>query len=397
MFGTVSEVLTHILHANTYILYLVGPPALLGTIAAGGIPRTLRGKPAIYWCLFSLYMLVATPFSTWVGNSFQQELDYFRFCLPLMFVVGGLAVNWKDVKGYFYTIGYAAILNLVAARFFASSEDGRISLDASGTIGNSNDLSSHLIIVLPFLLYIATDAKTKFIVRIPLFGALAYGLWVIVGTASRGALISITVMFILALWRAAPWQRVLVLIAGVLLAVSLPLLLPTQTLIRLGSMFGGQVDAEAADSSGARSYLLQQSLIYTLQHPMFGVGPNQFANFEGKSQQSAGEHAEWHETHNAYTQVSSECGVPALVFFVSGILSALFTVMRTWRRARKEGVEEISRACYYFVIAFSGYLVSIIFLANAYRFYLPAMIGLAIAIQRAGSRYIDEYVAARPA
>jgi hypothetical protein len=46
---------------------------------------------------------------------------------------------------------------------------------------------------------------------------------------------------------------------------------------------------------------------------------------------------------------------------------------------------------------FLGFLTTITFLANAYRFYLPAMIGLAIAISTAGKRFMDENAPGLPA
>ena len=119
---------------------------------------------------------------------------------------------------------------------------------------------------------------------------------------------------------------------------------------------------------------------YSLQHPLFGVGLGQFPNFEGTESRSKGEFGNWHATHCAWTQVSSECGIPALLFFVLGIGSALALVFRAWRQARKQGFTELSNACFCYLMAMVGFLVDITFIPNAYRFYLPAMIGLAISI-----------------
>jgi len=131
---------------------------------------------------------------------------------------------------------------------------------------------------------------------------------------------------------------------------------------------------------------LKQSLIYTMQHPMFGVGLGQFSNYEGQQSLAAGKVGNWHETHNAFTQVSSECGIPALIFFVLGIGSALLSVNRIYRRARRDGYKEIANASFCYLLSMVGFMVSITFLANAFRFYLPAMIGLAIALSTAAER-----------
>jgi len=34
---------------------------------------------------------------------------------------------------------------------------------------------------------------------------------------------------------------------------------------------------------------------------------------------AAGEHGNWHETHNTYTEISGECGIPALIFALVGL------------------------------------------------------------------------------
>ena len=97
----------------------------------------------------------------------------------------------------------------------------------------------------------------------------------------------------------------------------------------------------------------------------------------------------WHATHCSWTQVSSECGVPALLLFVLGIGSALLMVHRTWRKARAQGFTDISNACFCYMVAMVGFLVAITFLANAYRFYFPAMVGLAISMSFVANRQMS--------
>jgi O-antigen ligase len=394
MFGMVAELLAYISGTNTYVLYLVGPFAYLGVMLTGGVGRTLRHSPAKFWMLFFACMVLSTPFSTWKGNSFARVMDYARFSLPLMFVIAGLAVTWNNVRAFFYAIGGAALIVLTASRLFTTSDDGRITLAASGSIGNSNDLASHLVLVLPFLVFIATDPRRKALIRIPLLLATAYGIYVIFGTASRGAMIAFGAMFLVVIWRASMTQRVAAIVLAFLLVGAVPLLLPSTTVSRLSTLFGTD-ESEADESQRSRSYLFRQSLVFTFEHPLFGVGPDQFGNYEGKTRFLEGEHGEWHATHCAYTQVSSECGIPALVFFLAGIVSALGAVNRTWRRARAGGFTDISRACFCYMVAMVGFLTDVTFLANAYRFYLPAMIGLAIALSSAASRYMDEKLPGR--
>jgi O-antigen ligase len=59
-------------------------------------------------------------------------------------------------------------------------------------------------------------------------------------------------------------------------------------------------------SAQQRKELLFISLKVTAQHPLFGVGPGNFAIVSGV----------WLATHNSYTQMSAEGGIPAFLLYV---------------------------------------------------------------------------------
>jgi O-antigen ligase len=183
-------------------------------------------------------------------------------------------------------------------------------------------------------------------------------------------------------------KKIALVAAGVVITLAALTLLPASTRIRLGSVFGSK-EAEAADSSASREYLFRMSVKFTFQHPVFGVGPDQFGIFEGKTSRAQGLHGNWHATHNTYTQVSSECGIPALIFFVAGLVSAMLLVLRTRRTAKREGYPEIANACFCYLLAMTGYLVAIVFLAHAYTFHLPAMVGLGMTMSFAAMKTIE--------
>ncbi|HEX4278161.1 MAG TPA: O-antigen ligase family protein [Bryobacteraceae bacterium] len=384
--AVLPEVLYSILHVNTYILYLVGPPAIFGALFCGAIPRTLRHPAGWFWVLFFTFMAISVPFSSWKGGSTAEVKSYAEFSLPLLFTVGGLTLTWKQVRTTCYVMGVSGLINIFTASLFAKEDNGRIDMMASGTIGNSNDLASHLILILPFVLFIAMDKRRNAFLRWSMIAPIVYALRVILGTASRGAVIALVTMFLFVLIRASAKQRVIALVLAGLMAAAIPVLVQGNAAARLGSMIGESSHEEAKESEDARRYLLKQSLIYTLQHPVFGIGVGQFATYEGTSAVAEGRVGNWHQTHNAFTQVSSECGIPALLGFILGLAAALRSLSRTYRESRRGGFTEISNAAFCYLLAMVGYLVSIFFLANAYRFYLPAMIGLAIAMSSAAAR-----------
>jgi len=383
--SVLPELILYVTGVNTYLLYIVAPPAILSALLMGSVRRTFQSRAAYYWVAFFVWMVLATPFSTWPGGSAGRVLTYARVDGIFLILVGGMALNWNEVRAIFRTIAAAVVVNLASTRLFEQVANGRVSLQSSGSIGNSNDLAAHLLLLLPFLLFFMVGKGRWIVVRIVVLGLLMYGLWIILGTASRGALVALAVVFLYILIHVSiPQKFVLMIAAGAVISVALATL-PAITLNRLGSLFGTR-DAEAAESAESRQYLFRTSVMYTIQHPVFGVGPDQFSTFEGKTSRQQGQRGNWHATHCAFTQVSSECGVPAFIFFTAGLGSAVLLVLRTYRKARREGYVEIANGCFCYLLAMTGYLVALVFLAEAYSFKLPAMVGLAITMSFAAMR-----------
>ncbi len=404
-FAGLPELLAALLHVNTYLLYLVGPPSILGACVTGGIGRTLRNRAGKMWLGFVVCMVLALPFSSWVGGSVGFVKSYALISFPLLFVVGGLTITWSNVRATFATIGAAGVFFVGTATMLARNDaEGRLTMtDTTLTIGNSNDLASHLILVLPFILFLGLNKRIPAVLRFLLLLPAAYAIKIILGTASRGAVVAMAVAFVFALLRASAKHRIVALGAAGVLAVATPLMISGNALERLATLFGkesassnAELQQEARESQQARRYLLMQSLRFSMEYPVFGVGQGQFSNFVGKTAKAEGVRGQWNETHNSFTQVSSELGLPAVTFFILGIGFAFTTVSKTYRKARRAGYTEIANTCFCYLLAMVAYIVTIVFLANAYRFYLPAMLGLAIAIKAAAEREMSAGLASEP-
>jgi O-antigen ligase len=171
-------------------------------------------------------------------------------------------------------------------------------------------------------------------------------------------------------------------------------------LVRILSFSAESADAseEALESSEMRRHLLQESILYTLQHPLFGVGMEQFSNYEGiHSTLVGGLRGFWHETHNTYTQVSSECGIPALALYLAGIVSTFLMLNRVYRRAcGKPDCADIRNAAFCIMLAMTAYCTATTFLNFAYFFYLPAIASLAIAVSNAAQVEFDRRSSQEP-
>ena len=184
-------------------------------------------------------------------------------------------------------------------------------------------------------------------------------------------------------------------VVAAILACAAIVVIPQQVLSRFATIFSSDNKLEndgalsaATESAEVRNYLLRQSVLVTLSHPFFGVGMGQFQNYEGEmSRKAIGGPGYWNETHNSFTQASSEMGIPALLFYLAAIIATYRMLNRVYRLAQQQsstpGVQRIKVTAFYLLLSLVGFCAASFFLSLAYRFYLPAFAGLAIALTRA--------------
>lgn len=389
-FSMLHELLRVQLGFNTYILYLVAPPAIFLLILTGGMRRVLRHRTAWCWLLFTAWMVTCIPFSFWPGGSFALTAAYIRTEIPLLFLVAGMAVTLAECYQLAAAISLAAVFNVYMARSFSELDvAGRFNI-AFSSIANANDMAAHLLLVLPILGFYVFGPKQRIVWRVSGAAILAAGLYLILGTGSRGAFISLLVMMLTVVWKSSGLQRMVVL-AGFPLAFLLAVpFLPQATTDRLLSVFsadGERESGEAQDSRMQRIRLLQRSVTHTLTHPIFGVGPGQFLNYDSNDLIANQRRGTWQVSHNAYTQISSEMGVPGFLFMMGGILGTFVILIRLSARLRKaRDCLEVRRARSLLTVTLISqvsFCTSIFFLSLGYRFYLPFLTGFAIALSAA--------------
>ena len=81
-------------------------------LLSGGIARTFRRPPAYYFIGFLLWMILATPFSTWRGGSSEVLWGYVKSEVSLLFLIAGLTVTWQECKHLINVIALGGLLLL---------------------------------------------------------------------------------------------------------------------------------------------------------------------------------------------------------------------------------------------------------------------------------------------
>ena len=391
-FSALPDIIASLSRQNTYLLYVAGSVAILASVVSGRARRVFRQKPAMFWLWFVFWMIFAVPFSSWKGGSFNFVVTYIKTDFVILVTTACLARTWTDCRKIIYTIAAAAAFTIAISLIFDTGGD-RFNFALSGSIGNSNDLAAHLLLVIPFLLFIALKPRANLFFRLLSITAGAFGIFEILRASSRGALIALLLATMFAFVRGSIRQKAVVGAGAVVALIFFAILLPSSTRQRLMSFSNGaDSNKEALESSEIREYLLKQSIVYTLENPFWGVGPNQFAAYhashapQGETKANLQFQPLWYETHNSYTEISSECGIPALMFYLAAGISTFVLLGKIRKRAGGAYRPEIVIASHCLTIGLFAYSVAIFFVNFGYYYQFPAISGLVVAMWFAVNR-----------
>lgn len=392
-FGYLHEILVVLVNAKLYLLYVFAAPALFAAVLNGGVGRALRGRPTLYWIGFTAWIAAVVPFAVYRSGAFHTVVEYVKVGPVVLLTIVGLVVTWQHCRAMMWAFGLACGISTASGLVFGRQMQGgeRMALEF-GSIKNSNDFAAHLLMLAPFLLWLVLSRRPA-VFRMAALAAFAVALYYVVRTASRGAMLALLVDLVVLLWRGTMRQRIALCVAVPLAAVSMSVLVPSETWQRLRSFSAegvagsNAIAQEAASSATLRQHLWQMSFQYAIQHPVFGVGPGLFSLFEGSHEKTVGTHGYYMPAHNSYGEVASECGFPGLLFFIAGILSTLRLLNTTCKKARRHPkYRDIQTMTLCVMLSTVGFSIAATFLSLAYTFYLPALAALAVAISGAADR-----------
>ena len=235
---------------------------------------------------------------------------------------------------------------------------------------NSNDLALHLVTMIPIAIAFGLMKKNP-VRKIVYLGVALLMIAAVIITFSRGGFLALIAMTLVIVRKLARRNKTAALAALVLGVVFFLAVAPGAYSGRLATIFNSAADVTG--SASQRTEVLKRSIWVALRYPLFGVG---LGNFHHKSEQELG-------THNAYTQVASETGIPAMIVYIIFLVHPL----RKLRIIERELFErnEPSRF-YYLAIGLQGslvaYMVASFFAAVAYQWYIYYLVAYAIALRR---------------
>jgi O-antigen ligase len=388
LYGALSELLDIVSHIYLPVAYLFGVPALLAGAFAGRFQTIFRTRVGVYMTLLCGCFIASLPFSVVHSASLLLLKSTLLTQYSTFFLIAMLASTVRRVRWLMYTIAASCFLDLVAALRFGVTTRGRFAIMA-GSLANPNDLALHLLIGLPFCLLILFDKRTFKLLKLVSAAAVLDMVHITLRTGSRMGIICLLLIGGFAVMKASFSQRIALALLTFSVAAALPVLAP-ETWARFVPMFNpnasrqSSLAMEAKGSTESRLDLLERSLEITFKHPLLGVGIGEFADAEAMLASSEGVRAHWQVTHNAYTQVSSECGIPALLCFAGVIFGSLRLSLRLYDQTKRNpNFQPIAQMALNLALATACLAVGMLFDSLAYTYYVPVVAGLSVALWNA--------------
>src|SRR4051812_26527496 len=383
-----------VLHIPMIMLILL----IVMTFAGGNIKHAMSSSISKYFLAFTIWVVVCYPFSYWRGGSFpyvQWQIQSFVTFVIMVQMIRSVN-DWQKIGGAY---AYATLTAALLSFYIGVNVQGRVALPG-GTLGDPNEFAITMIAGLPFWWFKASRAsgfkKIAFLLAtIPLYVAFARA-------GSRSGLIALVVLSVIAFVFAKGNQKVMILVGAMIAIAASSVLLPDYLKARYMTFFShdaaydkatnGRLGSDIASSEN-RKALLIQSLQMTLHHPIFGVGPGDFSYVSWDQRKATtGAGGESLVSHNTYTQISSETGLPGFFFFSMTVVLAFRSVLADYRRL-KDADLEFSRFARYLVCTCGALFVGIFFLSVGYTHMLGVIFALATSLHYIAQRSGDAVTA----
>lgn len=307
-------------------------------------------------------------------TAWQTFNDTFIKAVLMFIVMVNVLRNRRRLMGLMWlSLSMAFVLSYQALDLFMKGElkaEGyRVDVEIGGMFGNPNDLSLHLVTMIPLALCLGIASKSKIMKVIYLAMATLFVSANFV-TYSRGGFLGLVAASVVMVWKLGRKSRLNVSIVSIVVGLLVILLAPGNYGVRILSIFGLATDP--VGSSDQRRELLERSIIVSLRNP-WGIGIGNFP--------IVGVHNL--VTHNAFTQVSSEIGL-------LGLLAYLIFMVSPFRKLgaieRTLFAKDEHDWFYYLAIGLQAsivaYMVSSFFVAVAYNWFIYYLIAYAVAFRR---------------
>lgn len=362
---------------------------LLVVFGTGQFVKIINSRVGLCLVAFTAWFFACVPFGAWPGGSFQVFMDQWYKALLIFFLTAGILTTLPQAGRLFRVIavgtGFLGVLTLFKNN---RSGEGRLILDNT-RYANSNDLAWTLLIGLTFIgfMFLRGGRVQKSIALLMTLPVLL----TISRTGSRAGAMGAGLLFLLTVYQSKPSTRIKLMAVTPVLFLVIFILMPRDMRLRYTTFFGtydvydtsaeAKLRVSAIGSAEAREQLFYDSLTVTAHHPLLGVGPGNFQSAQNDLAQARGDRSSWHLTHNTYTQLSSEMGLPGLAIYIAMlyfVFKTLNSIIRT--KTRSTAWNDLRALALSLRTAFILFLPIALFDALAYNADVPILAGLTTAL-----------------
>ena len=340
---------------------LVGIPLV---VAALLLPRPRDAAPLpssatlVLFAAFTLFQIVGTTLSS---LSFPATDASTLFSFGILMIATNLLVSTQDRLQM--TIRVIVLVETFASTWLYKQYYIYHWPRPLGPSSDPNYEALSLVVTVPLAIWLIRYERRnlwKWVGRIcgPI---LAFAVFV---SQSRGGVLALAVMAVLA-WMNS--QRKMRLLLGLAAATAFMFVVaPGQMLKRIEQIqVEGQAQTGAEVSTRTRVELVRAGVYMTEEHPVFGIGLDQFKSVEFQYNPLLADLTPYPKiAHNTYVQLGAEGGIPTLALY----LAILLMTLTTCRNVQKmPGVPEgISALSLSFQIGLIGIMIAELFLTAQY-------------------------------
>jgi O-antigen ligase len=366
---------------------------IIATVLSGSLPSLFTSPVAGCLLALTFWVAVSVALGIWRTGSIPYFLSFINSVL-LFLAVAGLPVTFRHCRRVFYALACSSLVGALLSYVFGAYQSGRMSIDV-GNFSDPNEYAMILLMGIPFWWLMASSSENPLKKILALVCTIPI-LVTFLKTGSRGGMIGLVAVLLALFWSASIPKKFLIvtvtLMALVISAIYLPSYLQQRYVTFLARNSNAEIDQtrrelEGVDVSSAegRQKLLIKSLEVTLHHPLFGVGPGNFPVAVFEDAKLKGEQYAWFVTHNTYTQLSSETGIPGAFLFLNMLFWSFKSVNEVLRLTAERGPHprsDLWNAAMYLRLSLIAISICGFFLSIAYTGVFYVFAGLCISFHR---------------
>lgn len=360
-----------------YVLFLVVAFRTFSTKDKQPLPKDWR---VTVFILLWLYFGITSTQAYIQEIVWQRYWDVTKIYLPFYFTL--VLINTR-YKLYYLIVTIAASIGIVALKggVFAILHgfSARVYGPPNTQFEENNAFAVAMLISIPMLLIWQKEEfrpwlKKGILFSIPIIYAASLSSW------SRGALITMTVLTLMLIWRSKrKYLAIPLLFTGIFVVINF---LPQEWFGRMNTIETYDQDASAM----SRIEAWTDGWNHTLEHPFVGAG------FEGWR------FVTMRDWHSSYVEMFSEHGFIAFGLWLSLILGTVISLTNLPKKAHGiEGMEWVTHYCFMLRASLICYMVGTAFLGLSYWDLLYHLVFIAVLLKKFVLEELAEKTALNPA